>query len=459
MALIALTQSGAAQNLVPLFDQAAKSVARVTAVKPGAANETEVGTAFASPQRDRLITAYHLVVGAKNVVVSFNSGAAVSNATIVKVHKRADLALLRLRDGAGPEPMTLGSAPARGAQLLSLGHAYGAMKMESLSQLKIREIGGTKLEEILNDDRKHEIEKLGFPDPKLDLLNLEGHPAPGFSGAPVFDTNGHVVGVIDGGLEVGAGAVGWAVPVSEVNALLRQPDYTPSSSDIAAARQGSQLLFSADLRSTPGPTVRLNSFSLVQRRTRSLEEMQRTSEDALGLRQLLEFFGSFGTSLSDLKFDIYEDTQSGACIVAPHSLRFENKGDILAAQSWGGQFTLVVRLDSVATTMDAGPSSLRFEQYVMSLSPSSTWQVDPSWSYRQPIHRFDNAWVMRKAAMGLATWPTPSKYVFLTHATRGKAAIAVAAINNSANAIISDSGAKRAWAEMVLSVQLSQFSQ
>src|SRR5262249_1290423 len=138
MALVAFAQSGTAQSLVPIFDQVAKSVARVTVVKPGAANDVGIGTGFVFAERDRLITAYHLVVGADKVLVQFNSGSAPSRARIWKVHKRADLALLRLADAAGPEALPLGSTPARGSQVLTLGHAYGALKIESLSQLKIR---------------------------------------------------------------------------------------------------------------------------------------------------------------------------------------------------------------------------------------------------------------------------------------------------------------------------------
>jgi hypothetical protein len=457
MALVVFAQSGTAQELVPVLNQAKKSIARVTAVKTGNA---EAGTGFAFVEPDRLITAYHLVVGADKVLVRFDSGSAPSTARILKVHKRADLALLRLPDGAGAEPMPLGSAPARGSQVLCIGYHYGAGEMDSVSQLKIREIGGSKLEEMLSDENKRIIEELGFPDPKLDMLNVEGAFTPGLSGSPVFDTSGRVVGVVEGGVERGAGGISWAVPITEVKALLRQPDYSPSASEVSVERQGSRMLFSAHLRSASGPTVPFKSFSLVQRRTRTLEEMLRTSEDVAGLQQLLSFFGNFGTSLGDLKFDIYEDIQSGACIVAPQGLRFENKGGILAAQNWGGQFTLLVTLDNVATQMAANPGFQRFENYIMSLSPGSTWQVDQNWSYRNVMQRFDGAWVFRKAAMGLAAWPAPSKYVFLTLATRGKAAIAVAAINNSlAPGPISDPRAKRAWAEMVLSVQLSQFSQ
>ena len=221
--------------------------------------------------------------------------------------------------------------------------------MESLTMLKVREIGGNKLREILNDQNRREIERSRISRTlEIEILNLEGHPAPGFSGSPVLNTNGQVVGVINGGIESGAGSVSWAIPAAELEELLQQPDYRPTREERNRVAEGSHLLFSADLRASAGPTLSLEGFKLVKRRTRTLAEMQNTTDDPRGLQQLINAIGGGGPALTDLAFDIYEDTQSGACVAVPSGFSFEKYEGV---PPWPAppdrRFGLVVRLDSL----------------------------------------------------------------------------------------------------------------
>jgi len=56
------------------------------------------------------------------------------------------------------------------------------------------------------------LARIGFPALDLHILYLEGSLLPGYSGSPVFDPNGRLVGVGDGVLEKGASYMSWIIP-------------------------------------------------------------------------------------------------------------------------------------------------------------------------------------------------------------------------------------------------------
>ncbi len=275
-----------------------------------------------------------------------------------------------------------------------------------------------------------------------------------------MDTSGRVIGVIDGGIESGAGSVSWAIPVTQVDALFSQPEYEPDESELATAAKRSALLYSADLRADEGPEVALevNGYRLVKRRTRMLAEMQQTTEDQRGLQQILSTIASAGVPLASLRFDIYEHSQSGACVVLPQDLRLEDKGGILAGAADRGRFQLLVRLQTVHDDPEKYSVGLQFENYISGLDPGSYWQADSNWTYSTPQRRFDGALVMRKGAMGGMPYGG-YRYAFETLAARNGTEIQVGALNNYLNPQQMRPDEIRDWAALVLSVHLSQFSQ
>lgn len=54
------------------------------------------------------------------------------------------------------------------------------------------------------------------PNPKIDVLYIDGQMIPGHSGAPVLDDANHVYGVVFGGVHAGAAGITWAIPVTAI---------------------------------------------------------------------------------------------------------------------------------------------------------------------------------------------------------------------------------------------------
>ncbi len=447
---------GASEDLKNILDKTTPAVMRITVTHQGG-DEVSVGTGFLCHDRKSVVTAYHLVAGAEKVLVQTAPKTSPGIAKIWKVQKPSDLALLTLEDAATANPLPMGEAPKEGAQVLSLGHAYGAPAVESLTQMKIREVGAKTLSDMLNENHRQEIERLGFPDLGLNLLNIEGNPAPGFSGAPVIDTSGRVIGVIDGGLESGAGSVSWAIPAKQIDALFAQDETVTRESN--ATVQQSRLLYAADLRASEGPevTLRVNGFQLVKRRTRTLGEMQQTADDPVGLQQILSAFGWSGFSLDSLQFDIYEHEQSGACVVVPEGLKLQEElNGISSGKLDGGRFLLAVRLESFRNEADKIRAANRFDEIMGGLYPGVAWQRIAANSYTMAQLRPDGALVMRKAELGTTVFQG-HKYSFETLAARRGMNIGIAAVNESHTGWL-NAEETRQWAALILAVHLSQFS-
>ena len=436
-----------------VLERVAKSVVRIWVIHDSESDKlVSVGTGFVCFDQEHVITAYHLLVNFRKVNLSSEATGKHSVAQVEKIFKQADLALLRV-SSLGVVPLLIATDPPQpGSPVLLLGYAYGATKMESLTMNKIREIGGKNLREILNFENVRQIEELGFPDLSTEILNLEAHPAPGHSGGPVLDASGNVIGVIDGGIESGAGSVSWAIPSSQIELLKDQPPYTPMSEpDVHRVR----LLFGADLRASEGSRVRVDGFELVERRRRTLQEIWHTSDDSLGLRQLINAMAMQMVMVNDLQFDVYEHPATGVSVVIPAGAVLTDAGGVLWASSPTGRFTILVRLDDLRRGYDWGAT---FEQYVMNFAGPGRWSIDPAWTYRQSIRRFDGALVMRKAAVGYP-FAGGAKYVFQTLATRSNTALAIAAINHALTPpMMVSSEDMRLWAQLVLCVHLSQFS-
>jgi Trypsin-like peptidase domain len=116
-----------------------------------------VGTGFVCFDQEHVVTAYHLLVNARRFNLYYEKAGKRSAAQMEKILKQADLALLRVScPEAAPLPIATGRAEP-GSQVLSLGYAYGAQKVDSLTMNKIRETGGKYLGEILNAENLRQI--------------------------------------------------------------------------------------------------------------------------------------------------------------------------------------------------------------------------------------------------------------------------------------------------------------
>ena len=184
-----------------------------------------------------VLTAAHVVQGAREIAL-YREGRRW-RAVAVAESPDLDLALLRV-DGAPPWPATpLGGDPVwPGEEVAAVGHPAGALRPLVLPT-RVAGVGLSVVSEgtVLRD-----------------LVATEDPFAPGYSGSPLVDAAGHVVGVVLGRLNYGDGpgaAFGYALSASRAAGWLAGLAVAPS----LVSKTASGPLRGAEVLARVGPSV------------------------------------------------------------------------------------------------------------------------------------------------------------------------------------------------------------
>lgn len=201
--------------LAKLYSRGSESVGKIEIVRD--TEKTGKGTAFAV-RPGMLITNYHVIDDAVDISV-INSKGRLFAASVVKVDKENDLALLQIA-GSGArrafKPLELGSNPmltsgsqSEASTLVALGHPHGWNKLY-LSKGHL--IDSTQASPAM---------------PLKDRINLAMNIAPGNSGGPLLDMQGKVVGVLrTGRIDEWANKESHAIPVETLRQFLPAAETT-----------------------------------------------------------------------------------------------------------------------------------------------------------------------------------------------------------------------------------------
>ncbi|MHB1612425.1 MAG: trypsin-like peptidase domain-containing protein [Sulfobacillus sp.] len=188
-----------------LIGLAEDSVVRITTYTNVLATAEVAGSGFFAD--GYLITCNHVIDNAHYVIdVWLHGGAGPYHAHVVVTDPAADLAVLQLDNAYDPGNLPLGNMSNQldGEPVAVLGHPGGASLYLTPGTLTHRNATIT-------------VENYGTLSPML-TMNLAA--IGGDSGGPVFDTQGHVIGVLEDGT-VGVAANGGAVPVSTLQQFLQ----------------------------------------------------------------------------------------------------------------------------------------------------------------------------------------------------------------------------------------------
>ena len=445
----------------------------------GSVVKIEAGSAAASgfvwTEPALVVTALHAVDGQNAITVHYvnRNGqiTASSPARVERVLSSSDLVLLRLSNPQQRSPLPVSATPPRVKQQLdAVGFPLNIAGISN-TEVKVR-FGGNQLRSILPPKV---LNKFGaYPSITEEILNLEGNLVPGLSGAPILDGNGQVVGIVDGGLESGAIGISWGIPARYLQAL------AASNVRVMPGAAGITELFSADLQAEVGQSQQLGDGSFVKLRSRSFEQLAETADDQLGLMQLAQIFSMQSFDPLSFRYDIYQDSVSGATIAVPEGATLSDDGYFITASVGDARMHVKFLVEDVDGEMDAQQRSLLFEQQLTNPEQSQMVQVlpDPQWSYFQPMYNF-GVLVNRKGiyrnlftAYGMQT----DKYYFETLASNGDTLLAVAAVNedNTPQMLQMEAAcgqgyaypqcpaifaSRRRWAQMVLGVQFAAFPQ
>jgi len=293
-----------------------KSTVRITIKEGGQVRSAASGFAWKDPTM--IVTSLHVMHRGASAETIVEFDGYKRRATVLRVLPKADLVLLKIdRPIKGLVPLVRyrGAKPPYKAPITALGYNSGASGMMT-REFRKGHADPEVLRELLPPKDRKELAAVKIPDIELDIYYLDGSLLPGFSGSPVVDADGVLIGVGNGGLENGASNVSWVIPARFLDELTASGMRT-----LPASLGKAQQSFSADLQATSDYVeVVYDDFVFVKTKTRSFEELAATSADPDQLWEMntwvTEELG-YTVEAGSLEFDIYEDLNNGIVITVP----------------------------------------------------------------------------------------------------------------------------------------------
>ena len=193
---------------IKAYQQVRGAIVRITAVRDGMAFDEHLhgstGTGVVIVDRGLILTNLHVVAGANNVRVTFETGLE-ADATVVSRHPENDLAVLQAKQVPDDlKAATIGAAKdlVEGEHVTAVGFPYG--------------IGPSVSAGVVSGLRR----QYASPDGERRLSNLIQFDAaanPGNSGGPLVNSAGEVVGIVTAilspGERPGFSGIAFAVPI------------------------------------------------------------------------------------------------------------------------------------------------------------------------------------------------------------------------------------------------------
>lgn len=286
-----------------------------------------------------VVTALHAVAGVDEIKIFKNDGKSTT-ASVVKVLLEADLALLKLASEIGLKPLALAEVnPNAGKSYTIWGFPHAVYKIQDNEVRLSRSVEVSPvLNDIINgDDLKYQLEKQKYPSTNAKILKIGSTIQPGQSGAPLFTSDGKVVGVADGGLRGGAALLNWGMPANYyVPRLYTSGDLIPRTVSLQSVLYSSSTTIPDDatdeevtriiIEEAEENTVSIGDKSITKSWTASFDEIMATmtAEDKT---EIMAIVSEFGIDLSDTYYDIYEDYKTGATVSIPYGERFDVEND------------------------------------------------------------------------------------------------------------------------------------
>ncbi|MGI9272218.1 MAG: trypsin-like peptidase domain-containing protein [Woeseiaceae bacterium] len=334
----------------------AADVVRVTVTD--STNTGQSATGFLWESDRQVVTSLHAVLHKRlpGRTIKVFCGGVPTVAQVSKVYQAADLVLLTTESpvrgckvftdsfrgmssaSLKPDPDTL---------LYTFGWR-GAASSSIKRELKKEEVGGDETLEglIPNEKTKDILRALRLPEMSLDIYLVDGDGlGGGFSGGPVVNASGKLLGIVDGGLDNGGSDYNWMIPATRLNDLkdsssreLPRVDLTllenhfsaglvvssgvQSEIDFATNPNSARPMPPSDL-SAGGEPPRVGSrYHFVLTKTRTLDSIIRSADAKIGggINRLLSTYrNAVGDDVRHrLSFDIFEDDERGLIIAVPH---------------------------------------------------------------------------------------------------------------------------------------------
>lgn len=162
-----------------------------------------LGSGFIINDEGYIITNYHVIEGAKNLVVTLSSGKEVK-AKVVNYDQEQDIAMIKLNEDVKvPGVVELGDSNVlkQGEEVLAIGTPLSKEFSQTVT-------GG--MVSAVNRTVQSETGK------KLKVIQTDAAINPGNSGGPLVNTKGQVIGINTMKISDGAEGIGFSIPINEV---------------------------------------------------------------------------------------------------------------------------------------------------------------------------------------------------------------------------------------------------
>ncbi|MHC1776685.1 MAG: serine protease [Lentimicrobium sp.] len=301
--------------------------------------EPKAGTAtgFCWQNPMYIVTALHAVAGVSEIKIYKNDGTNTT-AKVVKALLEADLALLQLSTDLGLKPLALAEVNANAGKSYTIwGFPHAVYKIQDHEVRLSRSVETSPvLDDIINgDDLKYQLEKQKYPSTRAKILKIGSTIQPGQSGAPLFTSDGKVVGIADGGLRGGTALLNWGMPAHYyVPRLSTSQDLIPNTVSLQSSLYSSSTTIPEEAtdeevkmiieQEAIDNTVYIGEHSITKTWTAGFEEITATMEeqDKADLMQIVQLLG---IDMTDTWYDVYEDYNTGATISIPYGENFDVK--------------------------------------------------------------------------------------------------------------------------------------
>jgi hypothetical protein len=182
---------------------------------------TSVGSGFFSSDTGRIITAYHVVDGAKKIEVS-NGQRMFTDIRVQSVSSVHDIAILQaINSGATPYIKLRNSLPRTTDNLEAQGYPLGGLKQTFRDVHPTRDGFVSSLAIIDGEGQAVFNETLPMEVVQLSIVIYRG-----MSGGPVLDGD-EAIGILSGSYQEGGG-IAWAIPSKYTSLNLREIEVEPS---------------------------------------------------------------------------------------------------------------------------------------------------------------------------------------------------------------------------------------
>lgn len=237
------SMSASASSLLAT-EESARSVVQIRCATQ---NGEMKATGFVWPESGYVVTALHAVAGctsARSVVYSEHQLKGTTIEDFVAVDLEADLALIKLEQELGLAPVSYAEEPPDlGGNHLVWGYPLAAEQMIGLKiefALGLNRDVMTLGRAFSSSDLTKLFRNQDYPTRDTQILRVTTTIQPGHSGAPIFDGQGRLVAIADGGLLGGWRGINWSIP-----AHIYLPDLPDSKDPIPQNISEQAELFSA----------------------------------------------------------------------------------------------------------------------------------------------------------------------------------------------------------------------